>query len=265
MKAILLIMVVGLFFLSFLITGCDQRVVDVPTDPTQVSSLDAKRVLAFEYDTTLPSGDFYNIALYSTSDNDKDVSDDIVVLIIGDSLVPLTYHNYPPFAPGWFSYESHALADEQQIRLKIDNLTVLNTFIKKIGKANAAFPAEYDYQQPLTLNWSVAATNEYQFVRAESWDGECDGCFLPYSSYSRRILNTAGSFTFPANCVSLVDDSLEQTIFILCVEEVNYKIVNTTAVMVYQEESIGYNFMIDKNSGHARSNRALDIHRAFNK
>jgi len=269
MRSITIFFVAGLFLFALFITGCDQREFDVPTDPTQVSSSDADWVLAFSYyyDGLQNSQDKYEISLYNTNSFNRDVPvEDIVVLTVGDSIIPLIYHEYFIYQQsGWFADGAYVLNGQQHISLSINGTMQLNTFIKPVGKANAAFPADYNSQQSLTLNWSIAAQNEYQFVRAESYDNTIEGYNPPHSIYSRRIARTAGSFKFPANCVSLVNGYLGQTGFLLCIEEVNYKIVNKTAVMVYQEETNGYNFMTLKNSGHVFSNRALDIHRAFNK
>jgi hypothetical protein len=241
MKTFILQITVGLCMI-FMLSGCDQRTINVPTDPTQVSNDDAKRVLAFNYNSSISGKDYYFISLYDTVDSGKDISDDIVELSIGDSLIPMHYLYLPPIKYvnyGWFTEDTHMLDGYQNIKLRINGNIVLNTTIKSINKANAAFPGSYDHLQPLTLNWAVSSGNQYQFAKAESWANNTDGGIGPYSSYIKKIAPYARSYTFPANCVTLIGEP-QYTVFVLEVQEVNYKIVNRNAVMVYQNEGYGY-------------------------
>ena len=263
MKKAILLLTVGLI-ITALFTGCDKRNgLSVPTDPLNVSDKDADRVLTFQYDNNKSKTDQYFIALYNTDSKSKAVNDDIVVLTLGDSVIALVYHNYPPDASGWFSDGSHQISGTKNIKLKINNKIILNTNITAINTASAAFPANYDYQQPLTLNWAVDSTNEYQFVRAESWDNEVVGSYSPLSEYVKKIPTNQARFTFPANCVSISAGGLSQTSFILFVEEVNYKIIKKTAVMVYQEESWGYYDFRSSHKTMGKAKRVLDINRFF--
>jgi hypothetical protein len=244
--------------LLFTFCGCDERTVDVPYNPDNVSSNDADWVLAFRYETALSAGDFYRIELYSTTDKQKDIEDSIVEITVGDSLIPLYYHNYIPFFKGWMADDAHLLDEEQIIELKIDNERVIYTRVKPVNKVSAAFPAEYDYQQSLTLNWAVSSGNQYQFVRAEAWSDTEEGSNSPYSQYVKQVGASSRRHIFPANCVSPAG-SLEWTTFLLIVQEINYKLVGKSAVMVYQEETQGYYGNSGKKTLHTRNGNPLII------
>jgi hypothetical protein len=258
-------LIIAILALILAVTGCDRRKVDVPTEPYQVSSDDAKRVLAFQYDSAAKTSGYYYITMFDTADKGKDINDEYVQIVLGDSLIDLEYTNIPLDPPHWYALSSHQIVGVTEMELYINGTRVLSTTVKPVGLANAAFPSDYIYQQPLTLNWAVSSTNEYQFVRAESWNNGVDGPNSPFSSYVRRVSNTAASFTFPANCVSLAAGDSLQTSFYLCVEEVNYKIINDNAVMVFQEEGQGYYAGLRYGSKAAFWARARDLYKAVSK
>lgn len=258
MKAILTLIMTGLILLAVL-AGCDNRTLNIPTNPTQVSSEDADRVLAFSYESSISGKDYYRIALYGATGNQKDNSDSVVEVAIGDSLIPLHYHAYIPFFIGWISDDAHLITGEPSIRLKINNNVVLNTKIKAVNKASVAFPGSYDYQQSLNLNWAVTPGNQYQFVRAESWPLNEEGSNSPYSRYVRQLAANTRSHRFPSNCVTPAG-SLENTLFALIVQQVNYKIVSKTAVMVYHEEGSGYQGSRTRGIIDITRDAALEIH-----
>jgi hypothetical protein len=221
------------------ICGCDQRKVDVPTNPADVSTNQADRVLAFRYVTEISGGDYYDIALLHTSSTSKDVNTDIVELVVGDSTITLGYLNTPPLEEGWYATGSHLINDNQSIILRINGNTILSTVTRPVNRASAAFPAVYDYQQPLTLNWAVSSGNQYQYVRAEAWSNVEEGMNSPNNQYVKQVGASSRSHLFPANCVSPAD-SLQFTTFVLVVQEINYKIVGKSAVMFYQEDAQSY-------------------------
>jgi len=242
-------MYVRVIFLTMLaallltVTSCDKRKLEVPTDPSLVTSADAERVLAFEFEYATDDSGRYFIALFDTIDKGKDANDDIVQVMLGDSLIGLDYYeNDIPYKPlGWYSEVSYYITGLTEVKLYINGKKKLTTMIQPVGRAYAYFPRYYDYQQPLTLDWSVASTNQYQFVRVESWRFNVNGINIyPYDSYIKQVSDTTASVTFPANCVELVNGDSLQTHFMLCVEEVNYKIVGNSAVMVYQDEDQYY-------------------------
>jgi hypothetical protein len=240
MKKAILLLSVGLIFIA-LFTGCDERKsVTVPTDPQSVNHKDAKTVLAFQLDDNLSKSDYYSIALYNTSTTGQIALDDSVALVLGDSVFTMNYHSYPPLASGWFTNRSHKLTGTEHITLYVNNHSIMSTNITAINKASVAFPAHYNYQESLTMNWATGTTNTYQFVKVEAWDAGLEGSTEPFSEYVKQIAANKASYTFPANAVSLGTHTLLETFFVLGVEEVNYKIVKNTAVMVYQNESFSY-------------------------
>ncbi len=236
-QAILLL--VGVVIIGILITACDRRELNVPTDPYQVSSDDASRVLAFQYVTHIGAGDYYHITLQETSRHNRDINTDEVTISIGDSLITLYYVDFVPMFTGWLSEDAHLLSQEQQVNLKINDVSIVNTLVKKVNKANAAFPATYDYLLPLNLNWAVESGNQYQFAKAGAWSNNQEGDYHPQYVYSKRIAAYSRSHTFPSNCVDISGTPLD-VIISFGVEEVNYKIVGNTAVMVYQDELTAY-------------------------
>jgi len=271
MKTTVLSIIVGLLLTIFAF-GCDRRKVDVPSEPNQVSSNDAKRVLTFSYVDSHSGKDFYNVSLYDTDyyedshDGTRNSIYDLVSVSIGDTLVPLLYHDNGYYGDGWWSDTGYSISGEQLITLNINNNAVLNSHIEAIHRASAAFPASYDYQQPLTLNWAVSTTNEYQFVIADT-KYLIDGVYYFQNSakrYAKQIPANQCSYTFPANCVPLKTGKYDRFAY-LCVEEVNYKIVNKTAIMVYQEEGYLYNSGTVKNNGQRFQQRIMDIHRTLSK
>ncbi len=253
-----------LIIISF--TGCDKRKINVPTDPADVDSNDAKWVLAFAYDTdNTTKSEKYYIQLYCTEEISSAMQDYDVNVIIGDSLFQMTYANMVPFFEGWSVQGSQRIPDYKRIVLRVNDNVVLNTHFDEIYTANAAFPATYDYQQPLTLNWALAHNNGYQFVSASSWDQYTDEVKSVYSSYTKQIQASQSSYTFPANCVSLVDGDSLRTGFSIGVEEVNYKVIGNCAVMVYQNEFYGYipfGLQLKKQSNESR---IMDIYHRLNK
>lgn len=233
----LIILVSWVALMTF--TGCDRRAIEVPTNPQLVDPSDASRVLAFEYYTTIDAQDYYNIVLYETT-NPRDIgTDDIVEIEVGDSLIAMYYFDFPGFGRGWFAEDSHLITANQSIKLNISNQTVLSSYVKPVKRASAAFPENYDYQESQVLNWSVLSGNQYQFVKAEAWFHNLDGAYAPYDSYLKQISTETRTHTFPANCLTLTGD-LSETTFVLAVQEVNYKIVSSHALMVYQTDSYGY-------------------------
>jgi hypothetical protein len=265
MKALVLGVIAGLILIIFAL-GCDRRHIDVPSEPALVSANDAKRVLAFSFVTTISGTDYYKVSLHDTGgyqavhEGTRNSIYDLVNVTIGGITVPLIYHDYGYSGEGWWSDVNYSISGEQPITLKINNDTVLNSHIDAIHTASVAFPAAYNYLQPLTLNWAVEAQNRYQFVRLESGIFTAGQWYLS-DSYIKQIQASQCSFTFPANCVSLCYQP-ELTEFYLCVEEVDYKIVGKTAVMVYQEEGNIYN-ADTKNNRQRLGKRILDIYRAL--
>jgi len=235
-----LVLFVGIVLLLLCITGCDERNLKVPFDPTQVNDDDVKRVLTFRYDNSSQSGDNYYIALFNTETKGIDTNDTLVQVALDDSMIDLQYIDNPPFYPGWYSEFSYPLYSISKIKLYINDKQIFSSDVKPVGLANAAFPQNYDYTKPLKLNWSVSSKNQYQFVFAESWDTSAEGLIHPYSSYVKQISNTTASYTFPANCVSLVMGDSLRTSFVLGVKEVNYRLIGSSALMVYQEEMQTY-------------------------
>ena len=240
MRHSLWLVLIGILLLSGF-TGCDRRSVDVPSKPQQVSSNDAKRVLAFQHYTTLLGKQYYNIFLYNTEDYNKDTDDgDVVEVVIADSVITMHYFDIPCWGgKGWYAEDSHYLAASQTVKLRINDKTVLTTTVKAVNRASAAFPASYDYQRPLTLNWYVASGNQYQFVKAEAWFSNMNCLLSPYSAYVKQVGAYERTHNFPAGCVTVTGDP-EETALVLAVQQVNYKIADKTAVMVYQIESYGY-------------------------
>ena len=225
MKKAILLLSVGLIFTA-LFTGCDKRKsLTIPNDPQSVSHKDAKTVLAFAVDDNLAKSDYYTIALYNTTIDGQIALEDSVALVLGDSLIALNYHSYPPSSSGWFADHSYQITDTEHITLYVNNHYILSTNIAAIHKASVAFPSSYNYQEPLTLSWATGITNSYQFVYVEAWENGLEGSVDPYSEYVKQIAANKATFTFPANAVTLGNHTLENTSFILGVEEVNYKIV----------------------------------------
>ncbi len=237
--------IVGLILMAILllgiINGCDRRVIEVPTNPQQVSDEDAARVLSFQYHTTLEGIQYYYINLYKTADYNKDLDDsDVVEVVIADSVIAMHYYDIPCWGgKGWYAEDTHQLKSTQTVKLRINDRTVLTTNVRAVNKANSAFPATYDPQQPLTLNWYVASGNQYQFVKAEAWVNNMECVHSPYSAYVRQVAAYARTHDFPANCITVEGDP-ENTTLVLAVQEVNYKVADNTAVMVYQIDSYGY-------------------------
>lgn len=266
MKTTNFCILVSIFLIVFAV-GCDKRNINVPTDPTQVSTHDAKRVLAFTLDESKLNGDKYYINLFNTNNGYADAEDDIVVVAWGDSLTPMIYRNFPGFFSGWVSDVSIPLSDEQHITLRINDSVILNTFVSPVNKASVAFPEHYDYSQPYYLNWAVSSRNQYQFVLVNSYNNvQIDGGDNLFSSFVRQIPANQSSFTIPANCVALFNDSAADTEIRLMVEEVNYKIVNKTAVMVYQIEGHQYSYNTKANKVVPRlEQRILDIHNSLSR
>lgn len=258
MKAALTLLMTGMILLAVL-TGCDSRTLNIPTNPTQVSQDDADRVLAFRYKSASAAGGLYSIAMYDNGTKTRDVDDSVVELAIGDSLIELIYMNHPPWKPGWFSSADFLVQNGQTIKLTIDGQIVLNTVIKTVYKSSVAFPGSYDYEQSLNLNWAVTAGNQYQFVRAESWPLDEVGNIYPHSKYVRQLAANTRSHRFPANCV-MVAGTLENTVFGLIVQQVNYKVVGKTAVMVYQEEGSSYQGSGTRLENDLTRDAALEIH-----
>jgi hypothetical protein len=241
------------------IAGCDQRSLTIPTDPTAVTTSAADRVLAFRYSTATSQGATYFIALYETVPAKDTPQDTVVEVAIDDSLFTMTYMNFPPYLSGWFSLTPHLITGEPRVKLYIDEQEKLNTIVKPVNKPSVAFPVSYDYQQPLYLNWAVNPGNQYQFVRAESWPVDIVGNFSPYSKYVRQLAANVRSHRFPANCVT-VAGTLENTVFGLIVQQVNYKVVGKTAVMVYQEEGSSYQGSGTRLENDLTRDAALEIH-----
>lgn len=234
------LLILGALLLSFF-TGCDRRNVEVPTSPQAVSNNDAARVLSFQYHTTLEGRQFYYINLYNTSDYNKDVEDDDVVeVVIADSVIAMHYFDIPCWGgKGWYAEDGHYLTSSQTVKLRINDKTVLTTSVKAVNKANSAFPSTYNPEEALTLNWYVASGNQYQFVKAEAWVNNMECVHSPYDAYVRQVAAYARTHNFPADCITVEGDP-EDTTLILAVEEVNYKIADRTAVMVYQIDGYGY-------------------------
>jgi hypothetical protein len=240
MKRFLLVIIVGLL-LIILFSGCDKRKFDVPTDPSQISSKVADWVLAFEYvQIPLCKSYFYQVKLLSTRPIAADMYDDIVTLTLGDSSIVLSYSNLPDRDEGWYSTNGCLLGEEVHVTLKVNNTLILNTFINGIHKTSVAFPNTYDISEPMNVHWALDDYNQFQFANANSWDMSAVDMSQPYSSYSRKLTNDVGNHIFPANCVSLVDNSLDSTLFTYNIEQVDYKIVKKTAVMVYYNDDIAY-------------------------
>ncbi len=246
--------------LALAVTGCDRRTIDVPTYPTQVSADAANRVLVFQYDGGGRT-DNYFIYLLPTQELKAGYEDDEVIIEIGGDTVPLHYASIPG-AAGWYANLPHPLGGQQDIRLLINGQAVLNTFVKPVNKVSAAFPASYDLHQPLTLNWAVLSGNQYQFVRAEAWHNYLDGEMQPYSSYVKQTAADARSHLFPADCISL-DTGPDSSHAVLTVQQVNYKIVSRTAVMVFQEDSQPYPSRESHQPPPGKAIRAIELDRAL--
>jgi len=223
------------FVLLLTFTACDRRNIDVPTDPTRVSSNDAKWVLSF----LLNNIDKYTIELHSTSDFTAEMQNYNIELTLGDSLLDFYYANPVSGLEFWSAYGVYDIPEQLPIKLKINGTTVLNSFVTPVNKANAAFPASYNYLQPLTLNWAVTSGNQYQFARAESFFFNDKWSYAAYSSYIRQVSANTRNYTFPANCLTLEGDSLN-TVFSIGIQEIDYKIVNKTAILVSQIENYYY-------------------------
>ena len=258
MKRYIILLLVGLFSLIML-TGCDQRELNVPTNPSQVETKDAKRVLAFEIaDNAKTKGNDYSIAMYSTETISEALQDDVVTVTLGDSVVTLIYSSTPPFFTGWKATGRYEIEDGEQIVLKINNQRKLTTTFDALCTVSVPFPLHYNYQQPLSLNWAVSHKNEYQFVRAGSYDIYVDGGDNTSSSFIKQISASRMNYLFPANCVSLCGDSLS-TRFTIGVEEVNYKIIAKNAVMVYQYEYQTYSAIGNKSTKQQTKSRILEL------
>lgn len=230
-----LILLVG----AVLITGCDRRSLEVPTDPTQVSTKQADWVLTFVYDESQNGTDFYIIRLYDTSEQIRDSENTSVVLILDNTEIALQYFNVPGYGKFWYAGQSYPLPNSTYAELIIDGIRILRTTISPVNKVSVAFPNAYDYQTALSLNWAVATGNQYQFIRVDAWFSDLNGEIAPYSSYIKQVAPFARNHFIPANSISLMGDPVDTELYIT-VREVNYKIINKIAVMVYQDETQGY-------------------------
>lgn len=228
-----------LLFGLVLITGCDRRSLEVPTDPTQVSSLEADWVLTFEFDDNQNNNDCYYIKLYDTSEQVKDTDNTSVVVVLDSVEIPLQYFDVPIYGNFWYADQSYQINNAVQAELKIDGTSILRTTVTPVNKVSVAFPASYDFHLPLDLNWAVATGNQYQFVKLDAWFSNINGENAPYSSYVKQVAPYARNHVIPANSISLIGEPEDTELFIT-VREVNYKIANKTAVMVYQDETQGY-------------------------
>jgi hypothetical protein len=219
--------------------SCDRRSLEVPTDPTAVSTSTADWVLALEFDQTQNGSDFYHIRLYNASEQTRISENSDVTIILDTVEIALQYFDVPLYGTFWYAEQSYPLNNSVSTELWIDGSRIMKTTVTPVNKVSVAFPGNYDYQEDLNLNWAVASGNQYQFVRLDAWFNNTNGDIAPYDFYIKQVAPYARNHIIPANSISLIGDP-EGTSLVLSVREVNYKIINKTAVMVFQDESQGY-------------------------
>lgn len=224
---------ISFLLLLLAMSACDQRELKVPTNPIDVSTKDAKQVLTFTYDTTSGPDNMYYVWLLNTDHVEHpETAGDTVYVYVDTVRVHLVYH--PGF---WMSADDVRITGTKDIRLTVNGHQKLSSHMSAVYPANAAFPANYNYLQPLTLNWGKSGSNSYQFVHAESINPIS---LAPYSTFTRMVGADDGSYTFPAKCVKAYPDTSYVTSFKLAVEQVNFKIVSNIGIMVMQTEEEQY-------------------------
>jgi len=248
MKTSIWVVALGIL-LVFFITGCDKRQIDMPTSPQDISPDDADWVLAFNriIDYTIDS---YFINLYSTADITSAMEEDSVSLTLGTQTFPLIYHEDTDSTGHWTAESLYPVSEQKSIQLYINGNKVLDSYVRPVGKASAAFPSYYHVYESLKLNWSVYGQSDYQLVRAlvyEDIDDEKSRDITILDTYIRTLGAYIRSFTFPANCVSINIFSPNQQIVSLAVAELNYRVVGKTAMMSYHYETQGYS--VNKGTG----------------
>lgn len=250
---------IGMGLLAFMLTACDQRVPQIPTDPLQVPSKDAEWVLAFERNNI----GSYMIELHYTKEFMQDMVNWQIELILGETTLPLNLVNPTPELNYWSVQNPQSIGVRTPLKLLINNVVILDSHVTRVNTASAAFPNDYDYQQPLTLNWAVTSGNMYQFVRVEAFQtivGEGKWAYDAYSKYLKQISATRRIYNFPANCVAQ-DGLLSNSVIRIGIQQVNYKIVGKTAVLVSDLESWSYS--VNK-SGRCYSDqylRPIELHK----
>jgi hypothetical protein len=238
MKNTLLLTIVGIL-LILLATGCDRRGTDltVPFNYQDVTSDDANWVLSLSLVTDIDYIETF-VNLYYTQEVTSEMLDDSVAVVLDGIQYPMIIH-YPDTDPFWGNSISSELNYLSNIQLFINGERILNTNVKPIDRVSAAFPASYNWTLPLTLNWAVSGSNQYQFVRAASFNES--GPVTNYTStFIDQVSSGARSYRFPEYCIEVILSDSVNVYDQLMVKEVNYKIVSRVAIMQTHTDAENY-------------------------
>jgi hypothetical protein len=229
------LLIIALFTISLIfLAGCgnpEDHENHIPTGPEDITFGIADWVLVVSpvLDGKVPSASIVmlyclDVLHYPTS------SDELIVKIADDEIVMSNFFMIPGV------YVGSAMLNQgstYNVEFFINGLSKLNTSLKIAYIPHATFPLNYSYNQPATLNWTVAGNSQYQFAGASSEKEETDQS----SEHVKQLDVSSRTYTIPANSVQ---DFGPGTEFRLGVDQVNYKLMNRIALMSIGSDTQSY-------------------------
>jgi len=131
--------------------------------------------------------------------------------------------------PGYYSGMIDLTAGQDySVLFKYNNVTKLDTSIKGVYPPNITYPDIYDVGQATTLNWTLPASNQYQFVGVSSYYN--NGTNEQSDDWVKQLSGASRNFTIPANPVQNFGSPTQYYIWL---DQMNYQLLQRVALMVF--------------------------------
>jgi len=206
---------------------------------------------AVPYDVEQITGDYCDaVVFFDLADSKADsLPTNIIVKFVYPAALPAPGDSISMVLPGgilplqpipgsgyYYATTDLPAGDSLAFTLRLNAYPLLNSHIRTTYPASLDFPPVYNPQSSYELNWTLPASNGYQFFQAKSFrdDGSLYG---QHSTYFQRLAKDVRNHYLPAQAVQNFGAGTEYTLSLL---QLNYGVQGRYVLMSMSELNANY-------------------------